>query len=234
MAKILVCDDEQDIVSAIRIYLKSEGHEVLAAHSGEQAVATLEEAKVDLIIMDVMMPGMDGINATLTIRKMSDIPIIILSAKGEYEDRVLGLNVGADDYVVKPFNGMELMARVNSCLRRYGMATDKETSMEEAIYHHGRISLDDGAKEVFVDGDLVKLTPSEFNILKYFMQRPNQVLSSEQIYEGVWEEEAINVKKTISVHISHLRDKVEINPRQPELIKSVYGMGYKLEGGKRL
>ncbi len=231
MAKVLVCDDEKDIVRAIGIYLKSENHDVYEAYTGEEAVALLDEEDVDLVIMDVMMPGMDGISATLKIRENSNIPIIILSAKGEYEDRILGLNVGADDYVVKPFNGMELMARVNSCLRRYGMSHEK--SPHEDVYIQGRIKLNDKTKEVFVDDNLVNLTPSEYKILKLFMRHPNRVFSSNQIYEKVWEEEAIDVKKIISVHISHLRNKVEINPKRPEMIKSVYGMGYKLEGGQQ-
>ncbi|NLY09537.1 MAG: response regulator transcription factor [Tissierellia bacterium] len=226
MARIIVCDDEKDIVDAIGIYLRAEGHEVLKADNGEDAINMLDET-VDLLIIDIMMPGIDGINATLKIREKYSLPIIILSAKGEYEDRVLGLNVGADDYVVKPFNGMELVARVNSCLRRYNITNQQE---QGDMLRVKNLELNDRTKEVSVSGTSVSLTPSEYKILKLLMQSPNRVYTSNQIYEQVWGEEPLDVKKIISVHMSHLRDKIEIDPRNPELIKSIYGMGYKLEG----
>lgn len=226
MAKIMICDDEKDIVNAIAIYLKAEGHEVVLTYSADEAIPLVDDT-IDLLIMDVMMPGTDGIAATLKIREQHHMPIIILSAKAQCEDRVLGLNVGADDYIVKPFNGMELVARVNSCLRRYHMGRKKE---EQGVLRAGRVVLDDRKKEVKVDGVVTSLTPSEYKILHLFMKHPNQVFSSDQIYEAVWEEEAIDVKKIISVHMSHLREKIELDPRNPEHIKSIYGMGYKLEG----
>ncbi len=225
---ILVCDDEKDIVSAIEIYLKSEGYHVFKAYDGEQALKIIEEEEIHLIIMDLMMPKMDGITAILKIREKDNIPIIILSAKSEVTDKIIGLNIGADDYITKPFNAIELIARVNSCIRRF--TSLGAAQMDTQIYTVGGIALDDETKEVRVDGEVVNLTPHEYRILRLLIQHPGRVFSSDEIYEKVWEEAAHDVKKVISVHISHIRDKIEINPRKPDYIKSVYGMGYKLEG----
>lgn len=225
---ILVCDDEKDIVDAIDIYLKSEGYNVICAYDGIQALEQLERNEVHLIIMDVMMPKLDGIAVTSKIRTNNNIPIIILSAKSEYTDRVLGLNVGADDYITKPFNAIELLARVRSNLRRY---TDLGSLvMEKDVFSSGRITLNDKTKEVRVDNNIVSLTPNEYGILKLLIKNKERVFSSNEIYEYVWDQPAYDVKKVISVHISHLREKLEINPKEPDQIKSVYGMGYKVVG----
>ncbi|MDO5037649.1 MAG: response regulator transcription factor [Tissierellia bacterium] len=224
---ILVCDDEKDIVSAIEIYLKAEGYEVFPAYDGQEALDIMEKEDIHLVIMDLMMPNMDGITAILKIREHANIPIIILSAKAEVTDKIIGLNVGADDYITKPFNAIELIARVNSGIRRY--TSLGSAGISDEIYRAGRITIDDKSKEVLVDGESVLLTPHEYKILLLFVKNPGRVFSSDEIYEQVWEEAAHDVKKVISVHISHIRDKVEINPRKPDLIKSIYGMGYKLE-----
>ncbi len=224
---ILVCDDEKDIVSAIEIYLKAEGYHVHKAYNGLEALEILKHETIHLVLMDIMMPKMDGISAILKIRENHNIPIIILSAKSEITDKIIGLNVGADDYIAKPFNAIELIARVNSVLRRYmslGSAVVKKDELQA-----GRVRLNDTSKVVTVDGEEVSLTPYEYKILLLLMTHKGKVFSSNEIYEAAWEEEAHDVKKVISVHISHLRDKIEINPRKPDMIKSVYGMGYKLE-----
>lgn len=225
---ILVCDDEKDIVSAIEIYLKAQGYEVFPAYNGREALEIMDKEKIHLILMDLMMPEMDGMSAILKIREKNNIPIIILSAKSEITDKILGLNVGADDYITKPFNAIELIARVNSSLRRYMNLGAANIDQDEIAI--GRLVLNDSSKTVTVDGQAVNLTPYEYKILYLLMKNQGKVFSSDEIYETVWEEEAHDVKKVISVHISHLRDKVEINPRKPDLIKSVYGMGYKIEG----
>ncbi|MFY9213572.1 MAG: response regulator transcription factor [Tissierellaceae bacterium] len=225
---ILVCDDEKDIVNAIEIYLRSEGYNVISAYDGVEALDKLESHDIHLIIMDVMMPGLDGIAVTAKIREQDNLPIIILSAKGEYTDKVLGLNVGADDYITKPFNAIEFLARVRSNLRRYvdlGSMVKNDNSLVT-----GRISLNDKAKEVKLDGKIVDLTPNEYGILKLLMENKGRVFSSNEIYEYVWDQPAYDVKKIISVHISNLRDKLEIDPKAPDHIKTVYGMGYKLVG----
>ncbi len=225
---ILVCDDEKDIVNAIEIYLSSEGYNVISAYDGVEALDKLESHDIHLIIMDVMMPGLDGIAVTAKIREQDNLPIIILSAKGEYTDKVLGLNVGADDYITKPFNAIEFLARVRSNLRRYvdlGSMVKNDNSLVT-----GRISLNDKAKEVKLDGKIVDLTPNEYGILKLLMENKGRVFSSNEIYEYVWDQPAYDVKKIISVHISNLRDKLEIDPKAPDHIKTVYGMGYKLVG----
>lgn len=225
---ILVCDDEKDIVNAIEIYLRSEGYNVISAYDGVEALDKLESHDIHLIIMDVMMPGLDGIAVTAKIREQDNLPIIILSAKGEYTDKVLGLNVGADDYITKPFNAIEFLARVRSNLRRYvdlGSMVKNDNSLVT-----GRISLNDKAKEVKLDGKIVDLTPNESGILKLLMENKGRVFSSNEIYEYVWDQPAYDVKKIISVHISNLRDKLEIDPKAPDHIKTVYGMGYKLVG----
>lgn len=224
---ILVCDDERDIVNAIEIYLSAEGYNIFKAYDGKQALDIINRETIHLCLMDLMMPNIDGISAIIKIREEHNIPIIILSAKSEITDKIIGLNVGADDYIVKPFNAVELVARVNSTMRRFTKLGSVE--IEKNIYTIGRVTVDDRAKEVRVDNELVNLTPYEYKILLLLMKNKSKVFSSDEIYTEVWEEEAHDVKKVISVHISHLRDKIEINPRKPDLIKSVYGMGYKIE-----
>lgn len=224
---ILVCDDERDILDAIKIYLKAEGYKVFTAEDGARALEIIKENEVHLAIIDIMMPVMDGITLIMKMREKTNIPIIVLSAKGEVTDKIVGLNVGADDYITKPFNAVELTARVNSLIRRYFSlgASDIKTGDLKI----GRVSIFDDSKEVRVEDELANLTPYEYKILYLLAKNPGRVFSSNEIYERVWEEEAIDVRKIISVHISHLRDKIEINPRKPDLIKSVYGMGYKIE-----
>lgn len=228
MAEILVCDDDKDIVEAIEIYLTQEGHHILKAYDGEQAIRVLKNNPVDLLIIDVMMPKLDGIRATLKIREKNALPIIILSAKSEDADKILGLNVGADDYVTKPFNPLELVARVKSQLRRYtqlGAAAEKRGN----IYEIGGLMIDDDRKEVTVDGEIVKLTPIEYRILLLLVKNQGRVFSTNQIYESIWEEEAIAADNTVAVHIRHIREKIEINPKEPRYLKVVWGLGYKVE-----
>ena len=228
MAEILVCDDDKEIVEAIEIYLTQEGHHILKAYDGEQAIRVLQNHPVDLLIIDVMMPKLDGIRATLKIREKNALPIIILSAKSEDADKILGLNVGADDYVTKPFNPLELVARVKSQLRRYtqlGAMTEKK----ENIYETGVLMIDDDRKEVTVDGESVKLTPIEYRILLFLVQNQGRVFSINQIYENIWNEEAIAADNTVAVHIRHIREKIEINPKEPRYLKVVWGLGYKVE-----
>lgn len=224
---ILVCDDERDILDAIEIYLKAEGYSVFNAEDGASALEILEKKEIHLAIIDIMMPVMDGITLIMKMREVTNIPIIVLSAKSEVTDKIVGLNVGADDYITKPFNAVELTARVNSLIRRYFSLGASE--IKKGDIKIGRVSLSDESKEVRVEGEVVSLTPYEYKILYLLLKNPGRVFSSNEIYERVWEDEAIDVRKIISVHISHLRDKVEINPRKPDLIKSVYGMGYKIE-----
>lgn len=229
MAKILVCDDDKEIVEAIEIYLTQDGHQVLEAYDGIEAVEILKKESVDLLIMDIMMPRMDGIRATLKIREKHNIPIIILSAKSEDADKILGLNIGADDYITKPFNPLELVARVKSHLRRYmqlGSTTIKES---EAIYTVGGLAINDDLKEVTVDGEQVKLTPIEYNILLLLVKHQGKVFSIDQIYENIWNENAVGVDNTAAVHIRHIREKIEINPKEPRYLKVVWGVGYKIE-----
>ena len=228
MAEILVCDDDKDIVEAIEIYLTQEGYHILKAYDGEQAIQVLQNNKVDLLIIDVMMPKLDGIRATLKIREKNVLPIIILSAKSEDADKILGLNVGADDYVTKPFNPLELVARVKSQLRRYtqlGAMAEKKA----IVYRTGGLEIDDDRKEVTVDGDVVKLTPIEYRILLFLLQNQGRVFSINQIYESIWEEEAIAADNTVAVHIRHIREKIEINPKEPRYLKVVWGLGYKVD-----
>lgn len=229
MAKILVCDDDKEIVEAIEIYLTQDGHQVLEAYDGIEALEILKKESVDLLIMDIMMPRMDGIRATLKIREENNIPIIILSAKSEDADKILGLNIGADDYITKPFNPLELVARVKSHLRRYmqlGSTTAKES---EAVYTVGGLMINDDLKEVTVDGDPVKLTPIEYNILLLLVKHQGKVFSIDQIYENIWNENAVGVDNTVAVHIRHIREKIEINPKEPRYLKVVWGVGYKIE-----
>lgn len=225
---ILVCDDDKEIVEAIEIYLIQEGYEVEKAYDGEEAFAIMQSKKIDLLIIDVMMPKLDGIRATLQIRKASSIPIIILSAKTEDADKILGLNVGADDYVTKPFNPLELVARVKSQLRRYTTLSNVEET-KDTIYETGGLVINDDLKKVMVDGEEVRLTPIEYNILLLLMKNKGKVYSINQIYESIWNEEAIGADNTVAVHIRHIREKIEINPKDPRYLKVVWGVGYKIE-----
>lgn len=229
MINILVCDDDKDIVEAIDIYLEQEGYQVLKAYDGEQAIHILRTSPVDLLIIDVMMPKLDGIRATLKIREENPLPIIILSAKSEDADKILGLNVGADDYVTKPFNPLELVARVKSQLRRYTQLGAVSPKGDAHVYETGGLSVNDDLKEVRVDGELVKLTPIEYNILLLLIKNQGRVFSINQIYESIWNEDAIAADNTVAVHIRHIREKIEINPREPRYLKVVWGLGYKLE-----
>ena len=229
MAKILVCDDDKEIVEAIEIYLTQDGHQVLEAYDGIEAVEILKKESVDLLIMDIMMPRMDGIRATLKIREKHNIPIIILSAKSEDADKILGLNIGADDYITKPFNPLELVARVKSHLRRYMQLGSTEIKENEAIYTVGGLAINDDLKEVTVDGEPVKLTPIEYNILLLLVKHQGKVFSIDQIYENIWNENAVGVDNTVAVHIRHIREKIEINPKEPRYLKVVWGVGYKIE-----
>ena len=228
MYKVLICDDQPDIVNALKIYLKPEGYELLTATNGQEAVE--HAANADLILMDIMMPVMDGITATAKIREFSNVPIILLTAKSETEDVVLGLNVGADDYVTKPFVPVEVLARVRSQLRRVGMQTAKMPTTDELTV--GGITMVDREKHVTVDGEPVSLTPIEYAILKLLLENPGKVYSSKDIYRIVWQEEPMGNEGAVSVHIRHLREKIEIDPGNPRYIKVVWGQGYKMEGGK--
>lgn len=229
MAKILVCDDDKEIVEAIEIYLTQEGYEVLKAYDGVEALKVLEREHVDLLIIDVMMPKLDGIRATLKIREENNMPIIILSAKSEDADKILGLNIGADDYVTKPFNPLELIARVKSQIRRYTKLGSTVDTGQESVYTVGGLSVNDDLKEVTVDGELVKLTPLEYSILLLLVKNQGKVFSISQIYEDIWNEDAIGVDNTVAVHIRHIREKIEINPKEPRYLKVVWGVGYKIE-----
>lgn len=230
MAKILVCDDDKEIVEAIEIYLSQEGHQILRAYDGEEALKILETEKdVELLIIDVMMPKLDGIRATLKVREANNIPIIILSAKSEDADKILGLNVGADDYVTKPFNPLELIARVKSQLRRYTQLGSTSGNEREEVYTTGGLVINDDLKEVTVDGEQVRLTPIEYNILLFLVKNQGKVFSIDQIYENIWNEDAIGVDNTVAVHIRHIREKIEINPKEPRYLKVVWGVGYKIE-----
>ena len=229
MYNVLVCDDDREIVEAIEIYLSQEGYKVLKAYDGEEALKVLDREKVDLLIIDVMMPKLDGIRATLKIREKKNMPIIILSAKSEDADKILGLNVGADDYMTKPFNPLELTARVKSQLRRYTQLGSTIDKSNQAVYAVGGLSIDDEQKEVTVDGEPVRLTPIEYNILLLLVKNQGKVFSIDQIYESIWNEDAIGVDNTVAVHIRHIREKTEINPKEPRYLKVVWGVGYKIE-----
>lgn len=227
MLTILICDDEKDIVSALEIYLRAEGYDTLAAYNGREALDILRNREVQLVLLDIMMPELDGISVLTCIRQESNIPVILLTAKSEDTDKVLGLNVGADDYITKPFNPLELLARVRSQLRRYlqlgGCAVQGET------IKHGNIELDDKRKSVTRDGDPVSLTPREYDILKFLLQHPGEVFSPGELYRQVWNEEPYGAESTVAVHIRHLREKLEIVPSQPRYIKAVWGQGYKID-----
>jgi len=228
---ILVCDDDKDIRNALAIYLGQEGYNVLHAANGLEAVQAEQRENIHLILLDVMMPEMDGIFAAVKIRETSNVPILFLSAKSEETDRVLGLNMGGDDYITKPFNPVELMARVKAALRRYarlgGLKSSGSASFEN-VYRTGGLVLDDNKKQISVDGEEVTLTALEYNILKLLISSLDRVFSSNQIYEAVWDEPAFHVSKTVSVHIRHIREKIEINPKEPHYLKVVYGLGYKV------
>ncbi|MBR4392946.1 MAG: response regulator transcription factor [Oscillospiraceae bacterium] len=230
MTKILVCDDDRDIVSALKIYLEAEDYTVLTAYNGREALALLDsDPEIALVLLDIMMPEMDGIQAMTKLREERNVPVILLTAKSEDTDKVLGLNVGADDYVTKPFNPVELLARVRSQLRRYlrlGGAQPQEETLQL-----GGIVLDDRRKEVTADGEPVNLTPREYEILRLLMQNPGEVFRPETIYRRVWKDEPYGGENTVAVHIRHLREKIEIDPSEPRYIKAVWGQGYKMEGG---
>ena len=233
---ILVCDDDKEIAGAIEIYLRNEGYQVFKAYDGAEALRVAREQPLHLIIMDIMMPRMDGIQATMKIREEKNIPIIMLSAKSEDYDKIIGLNVGADDYVTKPFNPLELVARVKSQLRRYvrrgsidGKAGQKASEQREGVYATGGLVVDDKQKIVSMDGQPVAVTPIEFGILCYLTRYAGRVFSIEQIYEAVWNEPAYNPENTVAVHIRRIREKIEIDPKNPRYLKVVWGIGYKME-----
>ena len=228
MANILVCDDDKEIVDAIEIYLSQDGYKIYKAYDGEQAIQILDKEEIHLLIMDIMMPKLDGIRATLKIREYSSIPIIILSAKSEDTDKILGLNIGAEDYICKPFNPLELVARVKSNLRRY-TSLGSLTGENKAIYQVGGLVLNDDTKQVTVDDEPVKMTPIEYNILLLLMKNQGRVFSINQIYESIWNEDAIGADNTVAVHIRHIREKIEINPKEPRYLKVVWGVGYKID-----
>lgn len=229
MYNILICDDEKDIVSALKIYLSGGDYQLFEAYNGNDALRTVEENEIHLILMDIMMPQLDGIAATARLREVSNIPIILLTAKGESSDKVLGLNVGADDYITKPFDPVEVLARVRSQLRRYTQLGAKPEQAKPNIYTVGTVTLDEESKRVTVDGESVALTPIEYNILHLLMKNPGHIYSSAQIYELVWKEDSLGAETSVSVHIRHLRQKIEINPSEPRYLKVVWGLGYKME-----
>ena len=229
MYTILICDDDRDIVSALDIYLTSEGYQTVKAYNGREALKAVEQREIHLILMDIMMPELDGIRATAKLREENNVPIILLTAKSEDTDKILGLNIGADDYITKPFNPLEVIARVKSQLRRYTSLGGSEKST--GLITVGPVSMDDSAKRVTVDGEPVALTPIEYNILKLLISHPGQVFSSAQIYEQVWNDPAYGSENTVAVHIRHLREKIEIDPADPRWLKGVWGLGYKMEKG---
>ena len=230
MHNILVCDDERDIVAALKIYLEAEGYGVVCAYNGAQALELLDREDVSLVLLDVMMPVMDGITAMIKLREKSNVPVIMLTAKSEDTDKILGLNIGADDYVTKPFNPVEVIARVRSQLRRYTQLGGSIAEPNKFV--NGGLMLDDQSKEVSVDGEPVSLTPTEYDILKFFMRNPGKVYSPRELYVSVWGAEPYGAESTVAVHIRHIREKTEINPAEPRYIKSVWGQGYKMEKAK--
>ena len=231
MYNILICDDDKDIVSALDIYLTSEGYRTFHAYDGLEALAAAEREDLHLILLDVMMPGLDGIRATARLRETTNIPIILLTAKSEDTDKILGLNIGADDYITKPFNPIEVLARVKSQLRRYTTLGGRTRAPAEngSVLTNGGIAMDDAAKSVTVDGERVSLTPIEYNILLLLLRHPGRVFSTGQIYEQVWNDPSLGSENTVAVHIRHLREKLEIDPANPRYIKVVWGLGYKME-----
>lgn len=229
MYNILICDDDRDIVSALDIYLSSEGYQTILAYDGLEALRLAEQNELHLILMDIMMPGLDGIRTTAKLRETHNIPIILLTAKSEDSDKILGLNIGADDYITKPFNPIEVIARVKSQLRRYTTLGGQRKDTSPALLVNGGIAMNDGAKSVAVDGESVSLTPIEYNILLLLLKNPGRVFSTGQIYEQVWNDPALGSENTVAVHIRHLREKIEIDPADPRYIKVVWGLGYKME-----
>jgi DNA-binding response OmpR family regulator len=227
----LICDDEKDIVSALKIYLSSEGYCTYEAYTGKEALQVIKQHDVHLVLMDIMMPEMDGLEAMVKIRELNNIPIILLTAKGEDTDKILGLNIGADDYITKPFNPVEVMARVKSQLRRYMQLGGGAIKTHNLCI--GGIELDDKAKTVTCDGEIVNLTPTEYDILKLLMENPGVVFSPKTIYNRVWNETSFGSESTVAVHIRHLREKLEINPSEPRYLKVVWGQGYKMERGEK-
>lgn len=231
MYNILICDDERDIVSALKIYLTNKQYHLLEAYNGEEALNVMEQEEVHLVLMDIMMPQMDGITAMVKIREKSNVPVILLTAKSEDTDKILGLDVGADDYITKPFNPVEVVARVRSQLRRY-MQLGGGTKRPDTLIIGG-IELDDNAKTVTLDGDFISLTPTEYEILKLLMSHPNRVYSPKEIYQIVWNEPLFGSENTVAVHIRHLREKIEFDPANPRYLTVVWGQGYKMERGKQ-
>ena len=231
MYHILICDDEKDIVSALQIYLNAEGYQTFPAYTGKEALDILEKEEIHLVLMDIMMPEMDGISALVKLREQYNLPVILLTAKSEDSDKVLGLNVGADDYVTKPFNPVEVIARVKSQLRRY-MQLGSGIVQEKMTLKVGNIEMDDSAKIVTIDGEVVNLTPTEYDILRMFLKNPGHVLSPKEIYKEVWKDEPYGAESTVAVHIRHLREKIEINPADPRYLKVIWGRGYKLDRGR--
>ena len=231
MYNVLICDDQPDIVNALKIYLAPEGYKLFEAYTGKEALEIVKMHNIHLILLDIMMPVMDGITATAKIREFSNAPIILLTAKSETEDKVLGLNVGADDYITKPFIPVEVLARVRSQLRRYAKLGSRPEE-QPGVLTIGAITLDDRTKAVQVDGETVALTPTEYSILRLLMANPGKVFSTKALYESVWQEAALGSEGAVAVHIRHLREKIEINPSEPRYLKVVWGQGYKMEGGK--
>ena len=231
MFNILICDDQKDIVNALKIYLAPEGYQLFEAFDGREAVEKVRDNDIHLVLLDVMMPIMDGIVATAKIREFSNVPIILLTAKSETEDKVLGLNVGADDYITKPFIPAEVLARVRSQLRRYAKLGSRPEGTDVGILNVGPVSLDDRTKTVLVEGEPVSLTPTEYSILRLLMENPGKVFSTKKLYEAVWQEAALGSEGAVAVHIRHLREKIEIDPSEPRYLKVVWGQGYKLEEG---
>ena len=232
MYNVLICDDQPDIVNALKIYLTPEGYHLFEAYTGQEALETVRKNDIHLILLDVMMPVMDGITATSKIREFSNAPIILLTAKSETEDKVLGLNVGADDYITKPFVPVEVLARVRSQLRRYDRLGSKPETVDGNLTVGG-VTLDDRTKSVMVDGEAVSLTPTEYAILHLLMANPGKVFSTKVLYESVWQETALGSEGAVAVHIRHLREKIEINPSEPRYLKVVWGQGYKMESDRK-
>lgn len=233
MYNILVCDDDKEIVEAIEIYLSKEGYHILKAYNGEEALKVIKNNEIHLMVLDIMMPKVNGIEVAKEVRKDKAVPIIMLSAKSEDYDKINGLNTGADDYITKPFNPLELIARVNSQIRRYtSLGSIKQEETEENVYQTGNLVINDDTKEVSVDGNKIKLTPTEYNILKFLTKNKGIVFSINQIYENVWEDEAYGAENIIAVHIRHIREKIEINPKEPKYLKVIWGIGYKIENMK--
>ncbi len=228
MSKILVCDDDREIVEAIAIYLEREGYDVVKAYDGEEAMDVIEKDQIDLLIIDVMMPKLGGVETTFKIRENNSLPIIILSAKSEDKDKIFGLRVGADDYMTKPFNPMELLARVQSQLRRSTVLNQRQ-SEEEQIYQKGGLVLNSRSRQVTVDGELIKLTGMEYDILHLLMRNRGRIFTSDEIYERVWNEDSFGSSKVVSVHVRHIREKIEIDPKNPQYIQVVWGVGYRID-----